>query len=391
MKKILSFLLAAILFCGLLLTACGKKEPPLDEEKLELVLTDWMRYISSQEAMYEDLDWAISYIEAFSEQPDWNTLQSARAAVELAAKRIELRDEPAWDAPEEAYRYFMDRGIDVSFIQPELSGFESGRQSMLLTCKTLRENLVNTVFMRDGISRIMDTMAFYEQEHQLSLTYLAINTDYLLLNLNSAEWTEKVYKSMQEASPRIYAARDPGLATAEALEEAAAETMEAYSAILSDRALLVGREQADLDLILAYIERGDTASLLSMYGTIEGLPALLPDPGWDLEEAYYFWDNEDGTRRYLTKKEDLTGPPEHCILEFSDVTEDEVVEYIAYLYEVLGLSGRWVDGENGDYNVYFQCGDSVLAVSWEEKGAAIYMLEDPVCLAPDWFIEANQA
>lgn len=399
-KKILAALLTAALLCALL-TACGGKENPAPSEApindtehgqyIELILTDWMRYISASEAMYEDLDWAISYIAAFGEQPEWSTLLSARAAIELAAKRIELREEPAWDAPKEAYDYFMDREVDVSFVQPELADFEVNRQSLLRTCELLRQNLMNDVFTLDGLPRTVDTAAMEAEYNRAFLTYLAFNTDYLLLELDDAEWTEKVRRAMQESSPRINAARDPALTTEEELEKAALDTLDAISSAMTDLTLLVGRGQAELDLLREYYDRGDTEAIVAMFGTIGGLPTLLADPGWELTEAYYYWTNEDGTRRFLTKKEDLTGPPEHCILEYSGVTDNEVVEYIYFLHDVLGLDGSWVDGEDGCYDVYFQAGDSILTVSRTEDGAAIYMLETPVCLAPDWFIAANQA
>lgn len=397
MKKRMSILLTAILFCGLL-TACGAKEASPEEQKrdtgdngyMELILTDWMRYISAEEAMYEDLDWAISYIAAFGEQPEWNTLVNARAAVELAAKRIELREEPVWDAPEVAYDYFMDREVDVSFVQPELAGFESERQSLLATCQTLRENLMSDVFTQNGLSRTADTAAIHTEENELTLTYLALTTDYLLLQLDDAEWTEKVHGSMQEFSPRIHASRSPALTTGEDLENAVFDTLGSLSAVATEFTSLIGRAQAELDLMQEYIARGDTASIIVRLGSIEGLPTLLPDPGWDLTEASYFWTNEDGTRRYLTKKEDLTSTPEQCVLKFSNVTEEETAQYLSLLYEGLGLSGSRVDGEDGCYDVYFSCGDSVLAISWTGKGAAIYLLENPVCLAPGWFFLANQ-
>lgn len=399
LKKILAVLLAAALLCGPL-AACGGKEDAPETTKIEeneeyeayieLMLTDWMRYISASEAMYEDLDWAISYIAAFGEQPDWGSLLSARAAVELAAKRIELREEPAWDAPEKAYDYFMDREIDVSFIQSELESFGIHRQSLLVTCEMLRQHLMNDVFSRDGLPRTVDIAAVEGDQNRATLTYLAFSTDYLLLELNDSEWAEKVHKAMQESSPQINAARDPSLTTKEELEEAASDMLDELSDSEAELASLVGRSQAELDLLQEYLAEGDVESIIAMYGTIEGLPTLLTDPGWELTEALYYWTEADGTRRYLTKKEDLTGPPEHCILEYSDVTEEEVVEYIYLLHEVLGLDGRWVDGEDDYYDVYFQTGDSVVVVSWEEKGAAIYMMETPVCFAPDWFISANQ-
>lgn len=398
-KKILSALLTAALLCALL-TACGGKENPAPSvalekdteygEYIELILTDWMRYISTSEAMYEDLDWAIPYIAALGEQPEWNTLLSARAAIELAAKRIELREEPAWDAPKEAYDYFMDREVDISFVQPELESFEDNRQFLLRTCNLLRQHLMSDVFTLDGLPRTVDTAAMEAEYNRASLTYLAFNTDYLLLELDDAEWTEKVRKAMQEFSPRIDAARDPSLTTEEALENAASDTLDVISAAVTDLASLVGRGQAELDLLREYAARGDTGAITAMYGTIGGLPTLLADPGWELTEACYYWTNEDGTRRYLTKKEDLTGPPEHCILEYSGATEEDVVEYISFLHDVLGLDGSWEDGEDGCYDVNFQAGDSILTVSWTKNGAAIYMLETPVCLAPDWFIAASQ-
>lgn len=397
MKKFLAILLTAILLCGLL-TACGGEEARPEEQKkdtedngyIELILTDWMRYISAEEAMYEDMDWVISYIAAFGEQPEWNTLVNARAAVELAAKRIELREEPVWEAPEEAYDYFMDREVDVSFVQPELAGFETERQSLLTTCQTLRENLMSDVFTKNGLSRMVDTVAIHTEDSELTLTYLALTTDYLLLQLDDAEWTEKVHESMQEFSPRIHALRSPALTTGEDLENAVFDTLESLSAVATELTSLIGGGQAELDLMREYIARGDTASIIARLGSIEGLPTLLPDPGWNLTEASYLWTNEDGTRRYLTKKEDLTSTPEQCVLKFSDVTEEETAQYLSLLYDVLGLSGNRMDGEDGCYDVYFSFGDSVLAVSWTGEGADIYLLENPVCLAPGWFFLANQ-
>lgn len=394
LKKILAALLAAVLLCGLLAacegTAGSPKEPEEhDASYMELILTDWMRFISASEAMYEDLDWALSYIAAFGRQPDWDALLCARAAIELAAKRIELREEPSWDAPAEAYDYFMDREIDVAFVRPELENFEFNRQSLLNTCHMLRQSLMGDVFFRNGLSRTADTAAIEAEESQASLEYLAYSTEYLLLELNDAEWTEKVHKAMKESCPRIDAVRDTSL-TAEELEEAASNALESISALVTDLSRLLGRSQAELDLLQEYTAQGEYDAIMDMFGAIAGLPELLSDPGWELTEAYYYWVNEDGTRRYLTKKEDLTSPPEHCVLEFSDVTEEEVAEYISFLDNWLGLSGERVDGGNGYYDVYFQAGDSILAVSWAEKGAAIYMLENPVCLAPDWFILANR-
>lgn len=396
-KKILAVLLTAVLLCGML-TACGGKENSSEEpvkdteydEYIELILTDWMRCISASEAMYEDLDWALSYIAAFGEQPEWNTLLSARAAIELTAKRIALREKPAWDAPEAAYDYFMDREIDVSFVQPELESFEFNRQSLLQTCNLLRQDLMYDVFTRDGLPRTVHTAEIEAEYSRASLEFMAYDTDYLLLELGDAEWTEKVHKSMGEYSPRIEAARNPSLTTEEELKKAASAALDALEAAEAELTSVVGRSQAELDLLREYIAQGDDAAAIAMFSTIEGLPGLLPNPGWDLTEGLYYWKDEDGTRRYLTKKEDLTGPPEHCVLTFSNTTEDEVVEYIYFLHEVLGLDGNRVDGENGCYDVYFQVGDSSLVVSWTEEGAVIYMLETLACLVPDWLITASQ-
>lgn len=390
-KKTLAALLAAVLLCGLLMACGGRAEPERDAEYdtyMELMLTDWMRYLSASEALYADLDWAFSYTAALDGQPNWDTLLCARAAVELAAKRIELREAPAWDAPAEAYDYFMDREVDVSFVQPELENFESNRQTLLNSCNTLRQNLTFDVFFLDGLSRTVDAAAVKARMIETTLDYLAYSTEYLLMELNDGEWMDKVHESMKEACPRINAIRDASMAK-EDVQEAASNAVEAYSDAVTEYVSIIGRNQAESDLISEYIDQGDFAAVTAMFSAIDGLPALLPEPGWELTEATYYWTNEDGTRRYLTKKEDLTGPPENFVLEFSDVTEEEVVEYISQLYHEIGLDGEWKDCENGNYDVYFQTGDSVFAVSWTEKGAAVYMLKNPVCLVPDWFISAD--
>lgn len=388
-KKTLTVLLAAVLLCGPL-AACGGTEKDAERDTyMELILTDWMRCISASEAMYEDLDWAISYITAFGGQPDWDALLSARAAIELAAKRIELREAPEWDAPAEAYEYFMDREIDLSFVRPELENFESDRQSLLTACNMLRQSLMADVFFRDGLPRTADAAGLEAGMDQASLEYLAYSTEYLLMELDDGEWADKVHRSMKEACPRIDAARGSAR-TVEEVQEAASGALESISDAVTELAAVAGRSQAELDLIQEYREQGNTDAMLSMFSTIAGLPALLPDPGWELTEAHYYWTDEDGSRRYLTKPEELTAPPESCVLEFSDVTEEELVGYLSLLHDGRGLGGKWSDRENGYYDVFFQAGDSVLTVSWTEKGAAMYMLENPVCLAPDWFILANQ-
>lgn len=390
-KKILTALLATALLCGMLTACGGKAESEKDaayDTYAELILTDWMRYISASEAMYEDLNWAVSYITTFSAQPNWDALLCARAAIELAAKRIELRDEPAWDAPAEAYEYFMDQEIDVSFVHLELEGFESTRQSLLNSCNMLRQDLMITVFFRDGLSRMGDTAATEAKLTGASEEYLAYSTEYLLAQLNDGEWTDKVHASMKEACPRLDALRDASM-TAEEAQQAVSSAVETFSDAMEALATAAGRGQAELDLLVEYLDQGDVDAAMAMFSTIDGLPELLPDPGWELTEASYYWTQADGTHRFLTKPEDLTGPPESCVLEFSDVTEDEVVAYVSELYEEIGLDGEWSDREGGYYDVYFQAGGSVLTVSWTEDGAAIYMLENPVCLAPGWFIIAN--
>lgn len=390
-KKMLAALLAAVLLCGALAACGGKSEPERDAEYdtyMDLMLTDWMRYLSASEAMYEDLDWAFSYTAALDGRPDWDALLCARAAVELAAKRIELREAPAWDAPAEAYDYFMGRETDVSFVQPELEKYEANRQMILDSCNALRQNLMFDVFFQDGLSRTVDAAAAKARLIGASLDYLAYSTEYLLMELNDGKWTDKVHESMKEACPRINAIRDASM-TKEDLQEAASSAVEAYSDTLAEYVSVVGRKQAEFDLISEYIAQGDLDAVKAMFSAIDGLPTLLPEPGWELTEAAYYWTNEDGTHRYLTKKEDLTGPPENFVLEFSDVTEEEVIEYISLLHNEIGLDGEWTDCENGYYDVYFQAGDSVFAVSWTEKGATVYMLKNPVCLVPDWFIPAD--
>lgn len=389
-KKTLAVLLAAVLLCGVLM-ACGKAEPERDAEydtNMELILTDWMRYISASEAMYEDLDWAITYITDFGEQPNWDKLLCARAAVELAAKRIELRDVPEWDARAEVYDYFMEQEIDVSFVQPEFEGFESERRSLLNTCNMLRQDLMSDVFSLYGLPRTADAATIEGKMNQATLEYLAYSTEYLLMELNDEEWTDKVHQSMKEYCPRVDAIRGDAM-TEEELQEAVSGALDSMSDARDEFAAVVGQSQAELDLVKEYYDQGDLDAIIAMSSDIDGLPKLLPDPGWDLTEATYYWTESDDTRRYLTKPEDLTGPPEGCVMEFSEAPEEEVTEYISVLSDEIGLDAERSDHEDGYYDVIFQAGDSILTVSWTEDGAAIYMLKDPVCLAPGWFVPVH--
>lgn len=398
MKRTIAFLTAVLILCSWL-TACGGAdalgpetedqagEPENQAEELpeQQLLSDWFDYLFACENLYGDMQWAISYINDFLETPSWEQLQIARMALNTAKLYIEQREKPEETMTAEEYNQFLQQGMDISFVHPEIGSFQRGKQMALDSCLQLEYGLFQGAFGVRERANLAQYTNILQQEFQQDIRYLALCTDYLLLTLGDDDWTQKLRSFTTEHCPLI-AAEQTDIDDPEALYESA-------SALLDDEALEtmrneeIGSARASLNRLEYALANGDLEMIAANVASIDGLPLLLPCPDWydpESAEYYYYWSESDGNRTYPVEREDIREAPDGCTIICPSVSLESLLDYRDALNEV-GLECLSTQEENGHCNVYYEVGESTFVFTWEEDAVQIFMLEEPICLAPIWY------
>lgn len=393
MKRTLALLTAVLCLC-IWLTACGgtaepEPEEPAGELQEQQLLSDWFDYLFACENLYGDMQWAISYIHEFLETPSWERLQTARMALNTAKLYIEQREKPEETMTAEAYDQFLRQGMDVSFVHPEIGTFQQEKQSALTHCLQLEHGLFQDAFgvrERANLARYTDIL---QQEFQQDICYLALSTDNLLLTLGDSDWTQKFRSFIAENCPLI-SAEQTGIANSDALYEQASAVLDEIEELRTLQSEELGSARASLNRMEDAMSNGDLETLAANAAPIDGLPLLMPCPDWfDTESAeyYYYWSGNDGTRTYPTEREDLCGTPDGCVITCPGVSLEALLDYRETLAGV-GLECLSTQEEDGVCSVYYEVGGSTIVFSWEADAVQIFMLEEPVCLAPVWYFYA---
>lgn len=392
MKRTLVILTAVLILCTGL-TACDGSPAPglkpngqtgeLPEQKL---LSDWFDYLFACENLYGDMQWAISYINDFLETPSWEQLQTARMALSTAKRYIELREKPEETMTAEEYNQFLRQGMDVSFVHPEIGSFQQSKQLVLSNCLSLEYGLFQEAFgvrERAILARYADIL---QQEYHQDIRYLALCTDNLLLALGDDDRTQKLRSFITEHCPLI-AAEQTDIDNPEELYLRASAVLDEIEELQALNEELLGSARASLNRLEYALANGDLEMLAGNVAPIDGLPLLLPYPDWyDLESAeyYYYWSESDGNRTRPVEREDLRKAPDGCVITCPDVSLESLLDYRDALAKA-GLKCLATREADGSCSVYYEVGESTFVFTWEADAVQIFMLEEPICMAPVWY------
>lgn len=391
--KRLFLIFGTVLFICILLSACGKStvsesSPDVQEEddSVQHLLSDWFDYLFACENLYSDMQWAVSYVDGFLETSSWENLLKARMALSTAKRYIEQREKPDESMTAETYDKFLRQGMDVAFTHSEISTFPQGKQSALTSCLVLQYGLSQDVFgsrERENLARYTDVL---QQEYIQELRYLALTTDYLLLTLGDGTWTQKFRSFTTENCPLI-AAEQTEFTDPDLLYEQASAALNEIEALRAQQNEQLGSARAGLNRFKDALEQNSLEALAANSAPIDGLPLVLPYPDWyDIENAeyYFYWNNSDGSRTYPVERDVLSEPPDGCVVTCFNVSREELLAYQDAL-SAMGLHSLYTNEEEGSYTVYYETAGSTFVFTWEDDTVQIFMMEQPICLAPIWY------
>ena len=429
MKKIAAFILILAILCSLL-TACGEQKssdasPPQDTSSVEAaaplesgewdelthrLLADWYGYLIRCEYFYGDLRWALSYLTPFFEDHSWDSLQIARAAMAASKRRAEHVKEQPFEKQMtlEDYNKFIRSGADVSAIQVVIDSIPTLVDDTLLTYQNYRD-FVNSptenLFSTYNLSCLEEWARLERQIYDIHLHDTAVETDYLLLSLNSQSEKDRFVTAIEEKCPQINAWRSENPKDKEGLEKLSSELLTELQSLTNDMSSLVGKmrtglnlekEASETDTFEQYVDRmaADVANL-------KDFPIALPYPDWwyeeDNETFFYSWnsplygtDEESGPRSFIAPGDTVNVPPDEFNVDWVGVSLEDYLAYVDLLEKSYHIPAQYTVEKEGRYITSYELPSFSSALVWEENNVALYVLDGAVCFAPPWYIYYSQ-
>ena len=364
-------------------------DPVIDGLTLNL-FSDWSGCLKFNDLIYGDMLWALSYIEEFMENPTWDNLQIARTALAAAEESIRSCTAAELSMTTEDYLTMVEAGYDVSVVEVEAGLLETYQDTLLLDCMNLRNGLYSEIFWQPTFDALAAQIGFMRKRCETELCYLDITTEFLIVTMNNAEKTELLRTYIADYCPALTAQHAELPADIDALYTLAAETIDTYRKTVEEESEFVGDSQALAYRMEDIMAGGDTTELQKDAVAIEGLPLTLPWPGWDIVEAdyAYYYFAEDGSPVSPAARETLTAKPDQCAIVSNSVREEDFLTYIEYL-DMIGVPGENAAQETGTYSYQYLFTEYTFVIEWKNETVSIYMLKQPFCFAPEWYLLAQ--
>ena len=390
MKKkliVIPIVLAALLI-GVFAFTTYRKNRAVTEEIEHKLLSDWFDYLFVNEKYNGDTLWTISYVERFLDAPTWENLNFARMSLSVASSYVEARDKPEPSMTQEDYNFLIKQGQDVSFLTVEIDSVEMTRNALTNFLEELSLEMYDGVFWKPSFETLKQELPVQRALAEKDLQYLASTTDYLLLTMKTKTEIEKFRTFVKENCPLIAAYQDPSETDREVVYQKATVVLNEIEELEEDVTETIGFRNAQLMDYQDAAESGDWSVLTRNPTQMEGLPLLLPAPGWGTVSSVYYWKNADDSVSIPNEGDALSRLPDRCLFTYKEATEEEFLTYISFL-DAIGISAISVNETEDSRSALYHLGDSTILISLDSDGATIAMRENPLCLAPLWYVYAS--
>lgn len=307
----------------------------------------------------------------------------------------------------EDYDKFIRSGADVSAIQVVIDSIPTLVDDTLLTYQNYRD-FVNSptenLFSTYNLSCLEEWARLERQIYDIHLHDTAVETDYLLLSLNSQSEKDRFVTAIEEKCPQINAWRSENPKDKEGLEKLSSELLTELQSLTNDMSSLVGKmrtglnlekEASETDTFEQYVDRmaADVANL-------KDFPIALPYPDWwyeeDNETFFYSWNSPlygtDEKRASI-----LHRSRRYCQCSARRIQCRLGGRISGGLSRLRGPPGKsyhipaqYTVEKEGRYITSYELPSFSSALVWEENNVALYVLDGAVCFAPPWYIYYSQ-
>lgn len=402
----------------LVLLMCMLPVHALADESYNTLVNEWMLTLYEQEQMYAAVDWALDYAEAFCAEKSWATLVQARMAVTAAQEEIALLKFDAAQMAAEDYLPFLMQGHDFSHVQDQFGLMEQVRLDMLLDCTQLAGLLQTNPYWKYDFEYLQSWIESQRAMLKYAMMDLGNACNYIALAAGSDEERAAVRQFYQSSCPTIFAAYEGWMEDEMLLALLAAEgnvdesfftlwqedeansdrlasvILDAYEDAGNTFELQMAVSEENLNTYFRVVESGDLSELLSDRVELSGMPGMLPDPCWELEEGAYVlhsWMDVEDQLILPAVGEKIDGMPASGISFYDGVNRAAFDAYVELLHSYAEnglLVAEIVETENTAEGCTVLCllEDASVAMLWAEDSAQLYGLDGLVAFVPGWYI-----
>lgn len=402
--------ISAILATLLLMTALSGWTLAEEKTPKEKLIDDLMSGMGIYERMFGDMFWALEYVEIYDVTRRWGDLQLARTALNLVLQDALELTPPVTTLTQADLEALQGEGIDASFSKEYRETFAEDRNEMLDKCLNYNWHILYGVFEDDVWKRAASHMRLFDEYAESYLQYSAITVDWLTTQTDDTEWIGELERAFAEKCPMSNQRRLKGVFSAEDVtrlaEEISMRLMELQTELSQSFAENKYMVYRDSD---AYADGKLEQALKDNRANIVGLPALVPEAPWDdliypdidldaidlatvrredllAQDYMYLWRGEDGKLSKAAVLDALESPPDACVIATRRVSREEMENNCVELELTEGIERVDLTGDSESLRVTFKAGESVFVWEWKSEVATVFMLENPVCFAPVWYI-----
>lgn len=337
-------------------------------------LTEWDNYLHRVEDVYGGALWMLSYAEKYAQEPSWENLVYARAALSSAEHRVDQSGfTPSITADE--LDALQEADVDAYSAYYVMLDWEANRQKAAECLQSFRKLLYRGAFTEEQLNCLAQKTTAWTAYFEEEIAYQALTTNYVLLSLDCEK--ENFLLNAAEVLPRLSECNLNAFDDVDSLLVAGDNALAA-----AHRAEMeANRVDFDYDMKPELLWPIKDLSEIVM----KDYPTLLPMPGWfkaENMEASYYWYSADGNVIYISLGQKFGTMPARCVLSFSDVTLEEITAYSSRLQELGLVLSEEKAYENSSYEADFALDKGDLHLSWRDDQVFLRMEGSPALFIP---------
>lgn len=359
------------------------------EAQQELLYAGWNEYLGFLDEVNGIERWTLRYVSDYLENPDWDRLLKARAAVSAAREALKKVKLPDVTVGREARNVLNNQKEELVSMSSLLEETALKLDSAMMFMEDMSYTLENFYLYRPDYQQAKQDTANYEAQMRIDARYAGVFTNRLFQLWNMKDR----WDTMLQTYPSFASFCDPWEDNAALLEKKAGALVDEYSKLaIQDQALV---EQSEL--MLQAVENADLQALAKLMELPSGMPvfsdgspAVFPGPQWVQTPAaiYYLVPTEDGGDKVVFYGTELTQTPVTAVYYYDYVTREEYDTYYKNLRS-LGFNGAIKDEEDkSTFMVVWD--DYVVSVQWSPTVTNLFLNSPvPALAAPLDYIVIN--
>lgn len=381
-SRLFAWICAGALLLGLL-AGCSQAR---DENRIALE-NQWLECLRFQETLFNQMNWAFDYAEAFARENTWDSQLRAQAACAAVVRAMEAMPLPEQTMTAEQYTALSGAGVEAEVVSMEFEALAATRQAAVDTMNRLLYLLRDDVYLEPSFGILGDWIAQGREINRLQSGYLCLTTNYLLLQTKN----DTIWEEMARTVPWIGSQCGPWQDDPDEIQRSCNETLDLLDDCLTAQAEFLGVGEFTLSIVQETAETGDYSRLSSVMHDVSGRDFYFPQPYWvpvDARWVFYIPDGVSGEIRPVTAGEALDQTPVVVEITCTGITQAEMDGYMQTL-SFWGLEPVITpDPEADSFGISLTVGSYTMEIL-RTGDTGVITLNDPVaCMIPEMYLVA---